>query len=79
MSLSLYISKMSESKVPRLSNEETRERIEVEIHALGEGGSIESKFMGTEADRHDMTVLGRRQVLRVRRPSWISHWRERDF
>lgn len=51
-----------ESPVP---NHETKERIEVEEHDLSEGTSIEAKYLGTDADRHDMIVLGRKQVLRV--------------
>ena len=31
-----------------------------------DGGQVEAKYMGTIADQHDMTVLGRTQVLRVR-------------
>lgn len=58
---------MSDSMIPHVSKEETKERVEVELHELNEESPIESKYMGTDADRHDMTVLGRRQVLRVRR------------
>ena len=56
---------MNDSKMPHVLNDETKERIEVEMHELSEGTHIESKYMGTAADRHDMTVLGRKQVLRV--------------
>jgi len=31
-----------------------------------DGSQVEAKYMGTIADQHDMTVLGRTQVLRVR-------------
>ncbi|KAL6714500.1 hypothetical protein ACLMJK_007925 [Lecanora helva] len=55
---------MLSEKAPSISNGETKERIEVELHELSEGSLIESKYMGTNADRHDMNVLGRRQVLR---------------
>ena len=65
--MSVYI-KMDESEVPHFLQDETKERIEVEMHELSDGSLIEGKYMGTEADRHDMTVLGRRQVLRVSRP-----------
>lgn len=63
--------KMSELKIPRVSNEETKERVEVELHELSEGSLVEGKYMGTDADRHDMVVLGRRQVLRVGK-AWLS-------
>jgi hypothetical protein len=33
-----------------------------------DGSQVEAKYMGTIADQHDMTVLGRTQVLRVRIP-----------
>ena len=56
---------MEAEQVPHVSGEDTKERVEVELHELNEGSFIESKYMGTSADRHDMTVLGRRQVLRV--------------
>ena len=45
--------------------EETKDRAKVELHDLSEGSPIESKYMGTDSDRHDMIVLGRKQVLRV--------------
>lgn len=50
----------------RVSNDETKERIQIEEHDLSEGTYIETKYLGTDADRHDMIVLGRKQVLRVR-------------
>ena len=56
---------MNDSKIPPVSYDETKERIEVELHELSEGTHIESKYMGTATDRHDMTMLGRKQVLRV--------------
>ena len=31
------------------------------------GAAVEVKYLGTDADRHDMVVLGRKQVLRVRK------------
>lgn len=31
-----------------------------------DGSQVEAKYVGTIADQHDMTVLGRTQVLRVR-------------
>lgn len=46
--------------------EETKDRLKVELHDLSEGSPIKSKYMGTDSDRHDMIVLGRKQVLRVR-------------
>ena len=45
--------------------DETKERVEVELHELSESCPIETKYMGTDNDRHDMIVLGRKQVLRV--------------
>ena len=56
---------MSGEKVPTFSNDDTKERVEVELHELSEGSLVEGKYMGTDNDRHDMIVLGRRQVLRV--------------
>ena len=50
---------------PRVSDGETKARTEVETYDLIEENPIEGKFMGTDADRHDMIVLGRKQVLRV--------------
>ena len=44
---------------------DTKERTKVESHDLSEECFIEVKYMGTDADRHDMIVLGRKQVLRV--------------
>lgn len=52
---------------PFESYEETKNRAEVELHDLSEGSPIESKYLGTDSDRHDMIVLGRKQVLRVSR------------
>ena len=38
-----------------------------EVIAADRGGvAVEVRYMGTDADRHDMTILGRKQVLRVR-------------
>jgi hypothetical protein len=31
-----------------------------------DGSQVKAKYMGTIADQHDMTILGRTQVLRVR-------------
>lgn len=45
--------------------EESKDRANVELHDVGEENPIESKYMGTDSDRHDMIVLGRKQVLRV--------------
>ena len=50
-----------------MSYEETKDRANVELHDLCDESPIESKYMGTDSDRHDMIVLGRKQVLRVRR------------
>lgn len=47
------------------SYEETKDRAKVELHDLSEESPIEGKYMGTDSDRHDMVVLGRKQVLRV--------------
>ena len=51
---------------PSVSYGETKYRAKVELHDLGEECLIEPKYMGTDSDRHDMIVLGRKQVLRVR-------------
>ena len=56
---------MAESEEPFESHEETKDRAKVELHDLNEGSLIESKYMGTDSDRHDMMVLGRKQVVRV--------------
>lgn len=56
---------MAESEEPFESYEETKDRAKVELHDLCEESLIESKYMGTDSDRHDMMVLGRKQVLRV--------------
>ena len=45
--------------------EESKDRANVELHDLSDESPIESKYMGTDSDRHDMIVLGRKQVLRV--------------
>ena len=46
-------------------SQDTKDRTKVELHDLSEECFIEVKYMGTDADRHDMIVLGRKQVLRV--------------
>lgn len=46
-------------------SKDTKDRTKVELHDLSEECFIETKYMGTDADRHDMIVLGRKQVLRV--------------
>ena len=56
---------MAEFKQRSTSFEKTKDRANVELHVLSEEDVIESKYMGTDSDRHDMTVLGRKQVLRV--------------
>lgn len=43
----------------------TDDRVKVEQHELQEESPIEKRYRGTDADRHDMVVLGRKQVLRV--------------
>lgn len=48
-----------------MSHEQMKGRAEVELHDFSEESPIEGKYMGTDSDRHDMTVLGRKQVLRV--------------
>ena len=50
---------------PSTSFEETKHRAKVESHDLSEESPIKGKYMGTDSDRHDMIVLGRKQVLRV--------------
>ena len=55
-----------------MAYEETKYRAQVELHDLSEESFIERKYMGTDADRHDMIVLGRKQVLRVYRNSHAS-------
>lgn len=37
-----------------------------------EDGLVDAKYMGTLADRRDMSVLGKQQVLRVRKKAEIS-------
>ena len=58
-------SNMAGFEEPSISYEETKDRVKVELHDLSEGSPIEGKYMGTDSDRHDMKVLGRKQVLRV--------------
>ena len=36
------------------------------------GAVVEVKYLGTDADCHDMIVLGRKQVLRVRSPHFFQ-------
>lgn len=52
-------------KMSYLSNGDTKERAKVETYDLNEESGIEHKYMGTDSDRQDMIVLGRKQVLRV--------------
>lgn len=67
---------MSESKEFSVPMGETKERAKVEMYDLSECATIEVKYMGTDADVHDMNVLGRKQVLRVGSPT-VEHdlWR----
>ena len=65
MVLSLNLSNMAEFEEPPTAYEEKKDRAMVEFHDLSEECLIERKYMGTETDRHDMIVLGRKQVLRV--------------
>ena len=65
--ISLDSSKMAELKASTVSYEDTKDRAKVELHDLSEGSPIKGKYMGTDSDRHDMIVLGRKQVLRVRK------------
>ena len=58
---------MAKLEGPPMAYEETKYPAKVELHNLSEESLIEHKYMGTDADRYDMTVLGRKQVLRVRR------------
>ncbi|KAM0799525.1 amino acid/polyamine transporter I [Usnea florida] len=55
---------MAEFDQHSTSFEKTKDRADVELHVLSEEDVIESKYMGTDSDRHDMIVLGRKQVLR---------------
>lgn len=55
---------MARFEEPSVSYEETKDRAKVDLHDLSEGSPIEGKYMGTDSDRHDMIVLGRKQVLR---------------
>lgn len=58
---------MAGQEEPRISNKmETKDRADVEMHELSEESHIEGRYMGTGADRLDMIMLGRKQVLRVR-------------
>lgn len=56
----------------------TKERAEEEIRDLSEGSRLDRKYMSTDGDRRDMMVLGRKQVMRVRRdlfyPNSQSLW-----
>lgn len=61
------LSEMAGFEEPPMSYEETKDRAKVELRDLSEGSPIEGKYMGTDTDRHDMIVLGRKQVLRVRK------------
>lgn len=56
---------MSKSEAGYSSGKETADRVRVELHELQEESPIERRYRGTDADHHDMIVLGRRQVLRV--------------
>ena len=56
---------MFKDQVAHLPNKEDDARIKVELHELAEDCPIESRYQGTDTDRHDMIVLGRKQVLRV--------------
>ena len=56
---------MAEFDQHTTSFEKTKDRANVELHVLSEEDVIENKYMGTDSDRHDMIVLGRKQVLRV--------------
>ncbi len=68
---------MAELEDPTMAYGETKYRAKVELHDLSEECLIEQKYIGTDSDRHDMTVLGRKQVLRVCRktatPSKIDY------
>ena len=44
----------------------------VQDEDYGHNGHVEAKYMGTLADQRDMSVLGRTQVLRVRRHEMVS-------
>ena len=57
---------MAKFEVNPILYEESKDRAKVEMHDLSEDSPIQGKYMGTDSDRHDMYVLGRKQVLRVR-------------
>ena len=65
VNLSSQSIKMARFEEPPLSYEVSKNRAKVESHDLSEECLIEPQYMGTDADRHDMIVLGRKQVLRV--------------
>lgn len=46
---------------------------EVQMHVYN---TVADQYMGTSSDRHDMMILGRSQVLRVRHTS--LNFRKRD-
>ena len=57
---------MSKAGALHAFDAKTDDRIKVELHELQEESPIERRYRGTDADHHDMVVLGRKQVLRVR-------------
>ena len=54
-----------EIHVAGLPTGNTKDRADVEPYELSQESAIENRYMGTEMDKHDMLVLGRKQVLRV--------------
>ena len=58
---------MAEMEKSSIHDGDNKDRARVETYDLSEETHIEAKYMGTAEDRRDMNVLGRKQVLRVRR------------
>lgn len=62
---------MPDFEEPSVLYEESKTRAEVEFQDRSEESLIQSKYMGTDSDRHDMMMLGKKQVLRVCRSAAI--------
>ena len=62
---------MPDFEEPSVLYEESKIGAEVEIQDRSEESLIQSKYMGTDSDRHDMMMLGKKQVLRVCRSAAI--------
>jgi len=52
-----------------------KDQTEVVTDYVGTDTGIDARYMGTDADRHDRLVLGRRQALRVRKPPMTAQAR----